>query len=109
MIRVNRDGTRGNSAPCSGNRSGGQGPRERAYGSSVSKASSAGEADGQSSEVYFSPSAAALHLVLAAAEQFMAVPELGQGAEEAATTTGFDIGREHAPGTEVARSLDLGA
>ncbi|MFH1749256.1 MAG: hypothetical protein ABIG44_19670 [Planctomycetota bacterium] len=75
------------------------GPRERTYGSSVPKPSSAGEADGQSSAI--------LRLVLGAVEQFRTASELGRGAEEAATTTGFDIGRKHAPGTEVARGLNL--
>lgn len=83
------------------------GPRQRAYGSSAPQANRAGEADGQSSEVYLSPSAAILQLVLAAVEQYRAVSEFGQGAEQAATTPGFDIGREYASGTGVERSLDL--
>jgi len=83
------------------------GPRERAYSSFVPKPSNAGEADGQNSEVYLSPSTAALRLTLQVVEQYRTALKSSQGAEEAATATGFDIGREHPPGTEVARSLDL--
>lgn len=83
------------------------GLRELAHGPSVPKPSSAGRADGQSSEAPLSLSAAVLQLVRGAVKQFRTVSELGQGTEEAATTAGFDIGREHAPGTEVARRLDL--
>ena len=83
------------------------GLRELVHGPSVPKSSSTGEADGQGSEAPISLSAAVLQLVPAAVEQFRTVSELGQGAEEAAAATGFDIGREHAPGTGVAHSLDL--
>ena len=83
------------------------GLRERAHGSSVPKPSGAKEADGQSSEVYLSPGTAALRLTRRAVEQFRTALESSQGAEEAATTAVFEIGREHAPGTEVESSLDL--
>lgn len=82
------------------------GPRERAYGSSVEKTGSPREAEGQGSRVYFSPRTAALWVVLRAVEQFRKVSQLGQGVEDAATT-GLDIGREHAPWEEVESSLDL--
>lgn len=83
------------------------GPRERVYGPSVPNPSSAGDADGQSSETRFSPSTAVLQLVLWVVEQFQTTAAPGQAAQEAATTTGFDIGREHGPDTDVARGLDL--
>lgn len=82
------------------------GPRERAYGSSAPKPSRAGEAEGQSSGMYLSPRTAALWMVLRAVEQFRTVSQLGQGLEDA-STTGFDIGREQTPGTDLAHSLDL--
>ena len=80
---------------------------DRASGSSVPKPSGAGEADRQRSEAPPSLSAAALCLVLGAVEQFRTVSGLGQVAEEAATTTGAETGRERAPATDLARSVDL--
>lgn len=81
--------------------------REQAYGPSVPKPSSAGEAGGQGSGVYLSLSTAALRLTLQAAEQFRTLLESSRGAEKAATMTGLEIRREHTPDTEVEHSLDL--
>lgn len=83
------------------------GLRERAHGSSVTKPSSAGEADGQSAQLYLSPSSVILRLTLQAAEQFRAVLEPSQGAAEAAAMTRADIGRKPATSTKVAGSVDL--
>ena len=83
------------------------GLRGWAYASSAPKPSTAREADSQNSEVYLSPSAVALRLTLQAVEQCRTVLESSQGAEEPPATTGFAIGREHTPDTEVEPSLDL--
>ena len=83
------------------------GLRESADGVSGPEPSTAGEPTGQSSEVYLSLSSAALRLTLHAVEQCCVALELRQGTEEAATMTGVEIGREHAPGTNLAPCLDL--
>ena len=83
------------------------GPPTQAFASSARHSRNVDESSDAGPQVFVSPSAAILPLVLAATEGFRTVSELGRDAEETATATAGDVGHKQTPGTDPAHGLDL--